>query len=395
MMHDAQLERGIISAMVHDDQSLKIYQSLLDKRHFYDKKNRADFLAVQEGAMVEADIRDMVIENHEYYAQSLKEMQLKRMIYDSCGVLLTDIQNGKGLDEVLPKIHKLQDASSLDTNHKGLSIAEIEERQEHTRTFDPIFNSYDFGDFYEHAGCFKGQTEVIFGHPKHGKTAYAIYRAAGFLEAGNKGLYITMEDTHIKIKNKFEQQLGPNHSYKHNLFISDRSIGTKDLDDVCKFLRYHKVVDNIDFAVVDYIQRIPVKGLGANDEVARVVEASNRITDLANELDMLILLLAQPHRIDKGRRDYQMFPEVHDLHGSSAIEKDAFVATSIFRPNQVDSLCNFNHANELLDVTSPSGGKINRNSIFARQRLNREDEKSTKWMQLIHTDHGLRKPAYE
>lgn len=393
MMYDESLERAIISAMEHDEQSKAIYKSLLEEKHFQ-TKHKSDFVNLLQGKKVDADIRDMVIQNHEFYAQTLKDMYVRKNIHAMCLTIADKIQREDAFDEAIADIQGLQNATAANDSHRGLTITEIEARQDVLKSFEKLETDFDFLDFYDYCGNHKGQTEVIFGHTKHGKTAYAIYRAAGFLKAGYKGLYITMEDTHTKIKDKFTAQLGDG-DYKDRIWVSDRSIGTKDLDDVCKFMRYHKVVDDIDFCVIDYVQRIPVKGLSSRDETMKVHEASNRITDLANELDLMVMLLAQPHRIEKIRKGYNMFPEVYDLHGSSAIEKDAFVATSVFRPNQLEELCIYDSYGEIKNIKAPDGSTpMHKNTVYVRQKLNREGERSGRWLQLIHTDNGLTEPTY-
>jgi replicative DNA helicase len=389
MIYDAQLEESILATMQYDEQSKHIFLSMLKAHHFHEARHQEAFKDIEAGKPYQGDSFNMLGGNHEYYATLLKEMHLKRMTQKGCQDILLAISNSEPMDEVVAGVESLQKDVTVDIAQKGMTIAEIEARQEETRMFEKMRCGYDYQDFYDEAGSHKGQTEVIFGHPKHGKTVYAIHRACGYLKAGYKGLFITMEDTHIKIKARIEQQLGADHPFKNEMILADRSLGARNLDDIVTFLRYHKIVDYIDFAVIDYIQRIPVKGLSARDEVQRVIEVSNRMTDMANELNLLMILLAQPHRIEKHRTGWSAFPNVEDLYGSGAIEKDAFVATAVFRPNQMDTLCNHYDNGDISTVKDWNGNAADRNSVFIKQKLNREAERSSRILHMVHSNEGL------
>ena len=397
MMHDIDLERGILSAMQYDERSRAIYLQLVKPQHFSSRDHQQMFQRFRDGNENNGlDIRNMLPSNEDYYATALTELWIKRQIFRGCGDIAREIQAGAGLDIVVPAVEALQRDYSLESTGKGLTLRQIDELQDEHRSFQRMATEHDYQGMYDEAGSHKGQTEVIFGHPKHGKSVYAIYRACGYLKAGYRGLYITMEDTYIKIRQRLGQQLGDDTPYLDSMILADRSLGTRNLDDVTTFLRYHKIVDKIDFAVIDYLQRIPVKGLSARDEVQKVMEVSNRLTDLANELDLLVLLLAQPHRIEKTRTGWAQFPDVSDLYGSSAIEKDAFLATAVFRPNQVETLCNFdNTTGRILSIRNWDGHSVNPNSVYVRQRLNREGERCRAVLHLIHTNEGLIKPQLE
>jgi len=389
MIYDTELERTVLATMEHDLQSREIYLSMLQAHHFYSPDSQKIFNNISQGIPAECDMRDMMTANHEYYATILKELHLKRVIMQGCADISREINESGSLDDIVPKVERLQKDVVMDIIQKGMTITEIEELQKEHQSFQKIESAYDYDGFYDEAGSHKGQTEVIFGHPKHGKTVYAINRVCGYLEKGYKGLFITMEDTHLKIMHRIGQQLGHDHGYKDNIILADRSLGAKNLDDIVTFLRYHKIADDIDFACVDYIQRIPVKGLSARDEVQKVIEVSNRMTDLANELDLFMILLAQPHRIEKHRQGWSAFPQVEDLYGSGAIEKDAFVATAVFRPNQVEKLCNYDHMGQVMTVNDWNNDSQDKNSVYIKQRLNREAERSSRILHMVHTDNGL------
>ena len=390
MTHDTNLERGILAQMECDEQSRHIYLSML-KAHHFSGANQEKFVNIEKGIPEQTDIIDSIPGNHEYYAGVLKELYLKRVIQERISKIGHSITSGVGLDEIIPEIETLQKDTALEGLLKGLTITEIEDRKEEHRQFERLDSTDDYGGFYAEAGNSKGQTEVIFGHPKHGKTVYAVHRVCGFLQKGYKGLFITMEDTHLKIMHRIGQQLGHDHPYKDNIILADRSLGAKNLDDISMLLRYHKIVDDIDFAVLDYMQRVPVKGLSSKDDTAKVIEVSNRMTDMANELDLLMLNLAQPHRIEKHRQGWSAFPQVEDLYGSGAIEKDAFVATSVFRPNQIEKLCNFDSYGNVIGVRDWNENEVDRNSVFVKQRLNREAERCSEILQFVHTDNGLQR----
>ncbi len=392
MIFDYDLERSIIATMAHDGYSRDIFANILSQEHFYHPEFQVAYEKILNKHPIEADIRDSIPYNQEYYAYSLKEMHRRRVIKEKATRLLSCV-DADDMSDIEAQIDTLQADILADRDNQPLTITEIEKIETEKGTFTKLEHGFDYLGFYDKAGSHKGQTEVIFGHPKHGKTVYSVHRCCEYLKKGYKGLYITLESTFVDIKNKFNTQLTGKPDFKDHIFIADRSTGAKDLHSIISMIKSTKIRHNIDFVAVDYIQRVSVKGLSPKEDVLKVMEVSNRLTDLANEYNLLLLLLAQPHRIDKMRRKWGAMPEVFDLYGSGAIEKDAFVATAVFRPIIMDDLVIRDKNGYIESVLDWTGNPQNKNSVFVCQKLNREAERVSSLLHLIHTDTGLQRSS--
>ena len=388
MIHDIELERSIIATVNHDSYSKEIIANIVRPEYFYHPSYRKQYEDVLQGIPVECDIRESMPYNQEYYALALKEMHRRREVIKQAG-LIQSMAESDDMGDIEAKIEELQADLISESNNNPLTISEIEAIENEKGVFTKLECDFDYNGFYDKAGSHKGQTEVIFGHPKHGKTSYCIHRCCEYLKKGYKGLYITMEASYIDIKNKILAQLGSNTDFRDNVLIADRSLGARELQTITNMIKSSKIRHNLDFVAVDYLQRIPVKGLSPKDEVQRVMEVSNRLTDIANEYNLFLFLLAQPHRIDKMRRGWNTMPEVYNLYGSGAIEKDAFVATAVFRPGLIEELMVRDGNGYVVNALDFMNNPVHVNSVYACQKINRESERVSHLLHMVHTDNGL------
>jgi len=112
--------------------------------------------------------------------------------------------------------------------------------------------------------------------------------------------------------------------------IYDRSAPT--IADVQRMARKWKQQNNIRVLFVDYIQRIQHSTTSSKaNKAERVGEVVQGLKNLARDLDIPVIALAQVGRQAEGRQ-----PGMGDLSDSSEIEKEADQILTLFRPSTAD-----------------------------------------------------------
>src|SRR5699024_8134330 len=89
------------------------------------------------------------------------------------------------------------------------------------------------------------------------------------------------------------------------------------------------VQHGIDMLVVDFLQLMDGKGENENQ---RVSSCSRACKLLCKELDIPVIILSQLSRSCEKRSGFDKRPQLSDLRDSGAIEQDADVVISLFRP---------------------------------------------------------------
>lgn len=86
--------------------------------------------------------------------------------------------------------------------------------------------------------------------------------------------------------------------------------------------------EGLDYLIVDYIQLVAAKGTGNKN--SDVEEVTNKLKQLANELEIPVFALSQLSRAVEQRPDKK--PMLSDLRDSGAIEQDADIVGFLYRP---------------------------------------------------------------
>jgi len=410
-------ERSVLGTMLLDRHTAPVVLGRLETDDFYDQHHRIIYTAMQQLADRSEDI-DLLSVEHQLRENGTYDQTgsyLGELTRAATGDLeskidvIKDKATRRNLDHSLKLVHPMIFDNAVETGKitakieesqhhalqqsaiPGLTPQQIYERDQDRPKFERLKIGVPFFDhtFYATAGSHKGSTEVVIGHTKHGKTRYAKLRAALYAQQGYKGLYFTAEDTDSSVQQDIWRLLDDPEDAE-NIIIVDKSQGVTDLDKLINAIRYWDAKIGLDFVVVDYLQRIPVRDVPYGEEGTRIIHCSNRLTDLAVELALFVMNLAQPHRLEKTRRGWNAEPEVHDIYGSSAIEKDAYMVTSVFRPVLIKELRNTDHTGSTSTIQGPDGNNADKNSVYIRQKINRNDELYTQHFQFIDTDNGLR-----
>jgi replicative DNA helicase len=88
-----------------------------------------------------------------------------------------------------------------------------------------------------------------------------------------------------------------------------------------------KYSEGLDYVVIDYIQKI--QSPGAQNRTNEVGDVSRKLKDMANELKIPVIALAQLSRAVEHRTDKK--PMLSDLRESGDIEQDADIVMFLYR----------------------------------------------------------------
>jgi replicative DNA helicase len=219
-------------------------------------------------------------------------------------------------------------------------------------------------------GLRKGNLIILAGRPAMGKTTFALNIVANLCKAGKKVVFYSLEMTQEEIYQKLitrESKISPveaksqvirDKQTKNNTLFSDevRTFKEKEsrafwtrlqlgMDDVSKWhldildqcnselrdIRLSAKIQakrkDVDLIVIDYLQLMSDKG--HESRVAEVTAISKGLKNLAKELEIPILALAQLNRNVEKQTNKR--PTKADLRESGSIEQDADKIILIYR----------------------------------------------------------------
>lgn len=286
---------------------------------------------------IENSIHFVDNKSYEIYSSELKSLTQLRSVYNNAQKL-----QSKVLDDSVDYPTILSDVQGFGKNlfsekentaRKPSEILSEEEKIELLKTnvdkFDKIL--------YPRGGRNLGGTNLIFSRPGHGKTYYVFLMSSLFQAQGYKGIHFSLEDTPREMALRASNQI---YTKGHKELIDNLMIDTEKrwLHDIVQSIRYYKYHYDISFVNVDHLGRVKVKGIPLDNKLASQIEVSNTLTDLCNELNILGQFPVQPNKADKRKRGWDNLLTEDDLKGATEIFEDAFVVTTLFRPNQYREL---------------------------------------------------------
>ena len=205
-------------------------------------------------------------------------------------------------------------------------------------------------------GWQKGDLIIIAARPSMGKTAFTLSMARNMaVDHGMSVAFFSLEMPSVQLVNRLivsetEIDAGIIKSgklsdqewdhledkvtrlYQAPLFIDDSSsLSIFDLSAKCRRL---KAKHKLDVVIIDYLQlmKADVKGGNREQEVSLI---SRSLKQLAKDLDIPIIALAQLNRGVELRSGSQKRPMLSDLRESGAIEQDADIISFISRPERM------------------------------------------------------------
>jgi replicative DNA helicase len=237
--------------------------------------------------------------------------------------------------------------------------------------------------YYATGGSRRAQLEYVLGISSHGKTHYMTFLAEMYARQGNTIDWFQFENSSYSTVRNFAAYAS-NDKDRQKLFskirITDKC---RSIQDVTLAMRRISHKRKLDIVVVDYVQAVSAHGF--RDPRERINFISEKLRESAKDFDCYIIAGSQVAR-DKTRKGYKSWPGLQDAKESSNIEQDAFIVTSVFRPNSVDELRRGDRVLSLEDETVT----IPKNALYFRQVKNRDQELDATAKLLQHTEHGLK-----
>ena len=201
-------------------------------------------------------------------------------------------------------------------------------------------------------GLLPTQMIVIAARPSVGKTTLALNIYSKLFLKGYNGAFISLEMSSEELCRKiasdiFDEPFEAIKNFQHTdgfeskldhflgTFFSSTIMdkGVSKIEDIELELKRRREQGFLDFAVIDYLQRIGLRNQSGNS-YQDVTAVSMRIKELAIELDIPIIVLAQLSRKVEERADPTPF--LSDLRDSGSIEADADVVMLLNRRDMKD-----------------------------------------------------------
>jgi len=189
---------------------------------------------------------------------------------------------------------------------------------------------------------------IVAARPAMGKTQFALgLMANASVRNQHKGLFISCEMDEVQVMKRIIAVHGgiAGYSIKYGKLqrsevtrysrakddIKESSLkivaGSFTISEVMSLVYKEKYSHGLDYVIVDYIQKIQAPG--AQNRTNEVGEVSRRLKDMANELKIPVIALAQLSRAVEHRTDKK--PMLSDLRESGDIEQDADIVAFLYR----------------------------------------------------------------
>lgn len=191
---------------------------------------------------------------------------------------------------------------------------------------------------------------IVAARPAMGKTQFAlgILKSAS-INGDKKGLFISCEMDEVQVmKRIISVDSGvKGYSIKRGKLETDEILkyersrqriksanfkivaGSFTISDVLSLVYKMKHSEGLDYVIIDYIQKI--QSPGSQNRTNEVGDVSRKLKDMANDLKIPVVALAQLSRAVEHRVDKK--PVLSDLRESGDIEQDADIVTFLYRPS--------------------------------------------------------------
>lgn len=223
----------------------------------------------------------------------------------------------------------------------GDKIDEIEERVKTGNKMKGLQTGWRTLDKYL-GGWNKGNLVVVGGRPGMGKSALGLNLCRDGMQF-NKYLFVSVEMSadelaermladmtnieNSKIRNANVNEIDLRRMVDTLNEANFDIIDTKDnnIYNIISLIKIHRAKFGLDVVVIDYLQKL---NAGGRDSRTNVGNASTALKNLARELGITVIALAQLNRDGKNAR-----PELTELKESGQIEQDADCVLFPFRPS--------------------------------------------------------------
>lgn len=386
--HSIDAEKAVLGAILSDADALTLIEGSLDAKHFFLDSHQkiysailelsaageaADIITVTEklrqnklkelGAAYLIDLTENcpVAQNLEHYAQIVRNHFYRRMIIRVC----QDVQEKAGafegnIESFIEVVEKQFLQISSEYDRKGLisadkvlesTIDEIQRKLESDGSITGVTTGFNDLDGLT-GGMQPSDLVILAARPGMGKTAFVLNIATNAAMAGRKVAIFTLEMSKEQLMSRVlatvarvdssrlrkgdlsdEEQdrlmEGARRIYerKDGLGIDETpGISLMELRSRCR--RYHKE-NGLDMIIIDYLQLMTAGSGKPESREREISEISMGLKNLAKELAVPVIALAQLNRGVEGRPDKR--PKLSDLRESGSMEQDADMIMFIYR----------------------------------------------------------------
>ena len=380
-LYALQTEAAVLSILIAFNQSFDDVAEKLTPECFFDDNHRLIFCEIKKQASKGFDVisiaealkgqidfqtvHTIAIANDSSpralskHVETLIERSKARMLHElsiKLGELaLQDSPVQQRIDMAQTEMSKLQDSHDTDEWVDAYSAA-IQHTDLLEKRFEGKIQGVPTGltdlDEFLHGGMQRGNLVVLGARPAMGKTALAMTIGLHIARTHSVG-FLSMEMPHADVRDRqaailsrvsisdikrpgkglaFDKIIDGVELSRHlKFYVSDKS-GLNILN-VRSKARALKRKHGLDVLIVDYIGLMS----GTNPKLMRayqIEEISRGLKDLAKELDIVVVCLAQVNRA--AVQGAEKVPGLQDLRDSGAIEQDADVVGFIHRPIAAD-----------------------------------------------------------
>ncbi|MBC7533033.1 MAG: replicative DNA helicase [Oligoflexus sp.] len=386
--HSIDAEKAVLGAILSDADSLTAIEgSLAAKHYFLDSHQKiytailelsaageaADIVTVTEklrqnkhkdiGAayLIELTENSPVSQNLEHYAQIVRNHFYRRSIIRVCQDVVEAAGSYEGrIETFIEQVEKQFLTISSEYDRKGIQKADvvlestIEDIQRKLETDGSVTGvTTGFNDLDSLTGGMQGSDLVILAaRPGMGKTAFVLNIAANAAMAGQKVAIFTLEMSKEQLMSRILASIsrvdssrlrkgdltdeeqdrlmeGARRIYEKKDYLGiDETPGISLMELRSRCRRFHKE-NGLDMVVIDYLQ-LMTAGTGKSESREREIsEISMGLKNLAKELHIPVIALAQLNRGVEQRPDKR--PKLSDLRESGSMEQDADMIMFIYR----------------------------------------------------------------
>lgn len=380
MQNSYEIEAGILSILINFNNSIDEVCDILKPEHFADTTNRAIFTEISaqlsKGQAVDVltlfdavrsrkiglDTINAIAQSHSHTDRTIrrltnalidryKETKLAELAHTIADLAKLDAPVSERLDraaQALGKISESHDDDEWVEAYEAIVMhTEVIEKREEGVITGIQSGLIDFDEMLD-GGFQRGNLVIVGARPAMGKTALAMTIGLSVARSYHVG-FLSMEMPHQDLRDRQTAILAnvplselkrPKRGCSYaplveatekaktlNFRVSDKA-GLNILQ-VRSKARALKRRRGLDVLIVDYIGLM--QGLDSKQSRAyQIEEISRGLKELAKELDIVVLCLAQVNR-GAAERAGQV-PGLHDLRDSGAIEQDGDVIAFIHRP---------------------------------------------------------------
>jgi len=388
-------EKGVLGSVLLAHEALDDILELINEDHFYNDAHRVIFASISAlrdrgitgiDAVTLAEELDRRNELEEiggpeyleeilqsvphaahatYYAEIVrKKHQQRNLIYACTEILRESYDSTEDIDELLQNAEKrifriLEERTSETKNDIGSILLSAWDRINERANADGAISGLatGFPDFDAKTNGFQPSELVILAaRPSMGKTALVCNWALGVAEQTGRGVLVfSLEQSRLELAERFlcihakfdghklrAGELDEADRYhlmessqalsEIPLFVDDRP--GRSIAQIAAIARRLYRRHHIGLVVVDYLQLVEPEERRSIPREQQIAGITRRLKNLAKELDIPILALAQLNRGVELRDDKR--PRLADLRESGAIEQDADLVLFLHRPDAYD-----------------------------------------------------------